>query len=568
MSNNTKRQSTKEEPDSNPLRVFGSVEGEEGVGTSERPYFEWDVEAGHAQNFSQLGRLLSSMPLSLFRHHEGGLIRDDAGVALRITTAKELKPLLVDSVRIAVFKEGKYKGEHPSDGIFNTMLASHKFLDNFEEVSHVANTPVILEDGSPAKKGWNAGGVLYLGSRIEPAGLDCIPRFLDVMPFDCEASRTNAVAALLTIPFRLQFPGGKPLVLVSATKSHSGKGTLIEFVKGQCPKAEILYESNDWPMQRQLHEQLLQTPEIGVLSFDNVRTDSAGRTKIIRSGFLESFVTNAEIVLNSATSRNKTLRTANTFVVMLNTNEGSLSPDLLNRSLPIRLKPTGDLQERVARTKEILGGDIKHEWIPQNRDRVEAEMLGMIDRWIREGKPLDHVVQHPMGPWAATIGGILRTNGFDDFLANYGSTRATADPVREALGILAFHAGSKPLRARKLAQLAVREGLHKTLLPGVEHSNVSACERAIGVAISPYIGETVTVSTPTEEIAIRLAKQQGRFGERHPHFRYTFVEESRELLSNEPSGLVLEERQSSALGTELIEEALQHDFDTLKEEPK
>lgn len=88
------------------------------------------------------------------------------------------------------------------------------------------------------------------------------------------------------------------------------------------------------------------------------------------------------------------------------------------------------------------------------------------------------------------------------------------------------------------------------------------------MAISPYIGETVTVSTTTEEITIRLAKQQGRFGERHPHFRYTFVEESREPLTDEPSGLVLEERQSSSSGTELIEEALQHDFDTLKEEPK
>lgn len=555
-----------DDDDSKTLRVFNAVEGEEDVEGSERPLFEWEVEAGHAYNFENLGNLLSSLPLGLYRHREGGLLLDDNGTATRITTAKQLTPLLVDAVRMAVIKDGKHKGEHPSDSILNTMLASRAFLDNFEEAAHVATTPVVLEDGSPAAPGWNAGGILYLGSRTATADLDSIPRFLDVMPFDSEASRTNAIAALLTVPFRLQFPGGKPLVLVSATKSHSGKGTLIEFVKGQCPKAEILYESTDWPMQRQLHEQLLQTPEVGVLSFDNVRTDSAGKAKIIRSAFLEGFVTNAEVVLSSATSRNRPVRTSNTFVVTLNTNEGSLSPDLLNRSLPIRLTPTGDLQERVTRTKEILGGDIKHEWIPQNQERVEAEMLGMIERWVREGKPLDQNVRHPMGPWAATIGGILKVNGFDGFLANYGSTRATADPVREALSILAFRSGRKPMRARHLSQLAVREGLHKTLMPGVEHSNVSACERAIGVSISPYVGETVTVSTPTETITYRLTKQQGRFGESHPHFRYLFSEEGRKPLTEEPDGLVLEERRFGSIDVDAIEAVLKQDIETLMEE--
>lgn len=533
---------TDERLKSKPLKVFDDVEGEEPVEGSHRPVYDWEVEAGHAFNFEKLGKLLSSLSLELYKHREGGLVRGYRRNAIRIMTAKHLTPLLVDTVRMSVIKAGKYKSEHPSDGILNTMLASHAFLDRFDEASYISSTPVVLDDGTFAAPGWNNGGVLYLGSQIKPEPLNSIPQFLDVMDFDGEASRTNAVAALLTIPFRTQFPGGKPLVLVSATKSHSGKGTLIEFVKGRCPKAEILYESIDWPMQRQLHEQLLKTPEIGVLSFDNVRTDSSGKGKIIRSAFLEGFVTSSEVVLSSATSRNQPVRTNNTFVVMLNTNEGNLSPDLLNRSLPIRLTPTGDLQERVARTKAKLGGDIKHEWIPGNRERVEAETLGMIDRWFKEGKPLDQDVRHPMGPWAATIGGILKVNGFNGFLANYGSTRATADPVREALAILAFNAGTEPLRARKLAHVAIREGLHKTLMPGVDHSNDSACERAMGVSVSPYIGETVSVSTPTHKVTYRLVKQQGRFGGSYPHFRYSFVEQGRAVLTEEPDGLVLEER--------------------------
>ena len=49
----------------------------------------------------------------------------------------------------------------------------------------------------------------------------------------------------------------------------------------------------------------------------------------------------------------------------------------------------------------------------------------------------------PDGAVGATIGGILKVNGFKDFLANYHATRAAADPMRESIGILAFHAGSE-----------------------------------------------------------------------------------------------------------------------------
>ncbi|MBM3740825.1 MAG: hypothetical protein FJW39_34195 [Acidobacteria bacterium] len=294
-------------------------------------------------------------------------------------------------------------------------------------------------------------------------------------------------------------------------------------------------------MQRNLHEQLLQKPEIGVINFDNVRTDSSGRARIIRTGFLESFITNSEIVLSSATSR-PPLRTANKFVVLLNTNEGSLSIDLLNRSLPIRLEAKGDLTERITRVKGVLGGDVKHEWLPANQQKIEAELWGMIDHWIKQGKPLDTTVKHPMGPWAATIGGILMVNGFSDFLANYSTTTALADPIREALGILAFNAGTEFLRPGELANVAVAQGLGKTLLPGVDQKNEAACRMAMGKALAPFIGETFRARTATEQMTYRLKRQQARFHGMPPHFRYAFEEISRVPVTDDAlCGLVLED---------------------------
>ena len=353
-------------------------------------------------------------------------------------------------------------------------------------------------------------------------------------------ARTPSQRAI-TVAFRHHFSGGKPVVLVTASKSHAGKGTLIEFIRGRTAKAEISYEDKDWPMQRNLHEQLLHKPEVGVINLDNVRSDSSGRARVIRTGFLESFITNSEIVLSSATSRSP-IRCANKFVVLLNTNEGSLSIDLLNRSLPVRLEAKGDLSERLSRTTAVLGGDVKLEWLPANQQQIEAELWGMIHRWIEQGKPLDKAVKHPMGPWAATIGGILKVNGFEDFLANYSATRAVADPIREALAILAFSAGTKFQRTDDLAQVVVEQGLVRTLLPGADPKNEAARRLAMGKTLAPFVGETFAGTTASERIVYRLQRKQGRFDEVHPHFRYAFEEISREPATEDAlGGLVLEE---------------------------
>jgi hypothetical protein len=136
-----------------------------------------------------------------------------------------------------------------------------------------------------------------------------------------------------------------------------------------------------------------------------------------------------------------------------------------------------------------------------------------------------------------------RVQGFPRQL-NYSATRVVADPIREALSILAFHNSGKPKRAGEHVKSAVKEGLVKTLLPGVDAANDGATERALGHLFKKYAEETFTVHTPTdtgwEKITYRLVKKQGRFGEAHPHHRYLFEEVSRQAVTEEPQGLELE----------------------------
>jgi hypothetical protein len=463
-----------------------AVEDEEG--TFDKPHFDWQMERGLDRNFKDLGKLLASLGLELYQHAEGGLLLIEVNQPRRIVSARELAPLLIDHIRISVSKNGKYYGEKPNDSTLNNMLLSRHFLEHFRRIEEVVTTPIVLADYTPSRPGFNPGGILYLGPAVSPGkGIETITKFLDAFQFKDNADRTNTVAAALTVLFRPFYPGAKPLILVMSSISHGGKGTIIEFARGNTPKAQINYQDKDWPMQADLYSQFRQLPGIGVIDLDNVRTDSSGRGKIIRSAFLESFVTNSEIVLGTVRSSSKPIRTSNRYVVLVNTNEGALSIDLLNRSMTIRLNPTGDIEERIARSKPNYGSSLKDEWLPAHRKQIEAELWGMIERWVKAGKPLDEAVCHPMTSWAQTIGGILLANGFRDFLGNYSATKMVADAVKEALGTLAYHTAGKPMRAHDLAEMTKSLGLAEILLPGAKLKNEKANERSMGITLKPYV---------------------------------------------------------------------------------
>lgn len=485
------------------LTVIEAVEGVEGE--ANKPIYDWFKDKPLDYNFRRTGKCLAMLLADLYRHPDGGLLLVEDGRPRRIKSAKDLSPLLIDTIHIRVWKEQGKRAEWLGQTVLGDMLHSRSFLGNFRLVQDIVTTPIVMPDGTPSKPGFNSGDILHLGPAVEVGkGLASIKTFLDVMEFDGNASRTNAVAAALTVLFRHHWYGGKPLILVTANKSHSGKGTLCNFIRGNCAKAEVSYQNRDWPLEQSLQKQLMERPERGLIVFDNVRLGSSGGGTHIRSGLFEGFITNEEVTLTAA-KLSSTFRSLNKYVVLLNTNEGVLSADFLNRALPVGLNSTGDLEERLVRARAKLGGDVKQEWLPANQPSIQAELWGMVAKWLREGKPLDEEARYPMAPWAKTIGGVLMVNGFTDFLGNYRTTRAAVDLVREAIGYLAFYAvhqaksqDVQALRTIDLGKLAVDKGLGKDLMPRVDSSNPSACEREIGRCLTPYVGETFTAHTATE----------------------------------------------------------------------
>ncbi len=494
---------------------------------SGRPSFDWVMESGAAYNFRELGRLLAVSNPGLYRRADSyGLYKTVPGknTPVTVATGRALRSLLVDTVDITVIKNGKFASDMPPVATLDTMLATECFLGAFRPVQRIVTSPVYLPDFSLTQPGYNPGGVLYLGpAPAVSESLEFTSRFLDVMEWAGSADRTNAVAAALLVHLRLLWPGGKPVVLITAIVSGAGKGTVMKYAAGNVRRASILYENLDWPIQRQLQPQLNAHPDVGVITSDNVRTDSS-HSREIRSGFLEGFITDPEIIMN-APGGGPEVRTPNAFVYFINTNEGVFSKDFLNRSLLSHLTPKGDVTE-THRNCPI--GD-PMEYLDKNREQLDAELRGMIERWKKAGKPLlpDAPEGHRMVDCTRTLGGILQVNGFKDFLGNYRSVRAAYDPIGQSLGIMAAAQPGREMTAREWAAQAVTQGLDNLFGPGSRgREKVLSQEREMGWKLKAFINHTVEfVTEDGGRLRFKLHKDKRRWGGLDPHFRYWFEPE-------------------------------------------
>jgi hypothetical protein len=512
-----------------PITVRPSEAEEESHETDDgQDMLIWDEDDQAAKNYRRLGERLSQFG-DLYRrpgHASGLLLLIEDGKHTVIAKGADLAPVIVDRVPVLVMRDGKPKGSRINAAHLNTMLAAECFLGQFRKVDRVTTTPAYLPDFTLTRPGLNDGGsqrILFVGPEpVVPDSIDAINAFLDVMSFETQADRTNAVAGALTVLLRNHLPGGKPVLVVTANKSHAGKDTVIAFAAGPAGSVSISYQATDWAVERSFVGAVKSNPDVGVVVIENARLDRGN--KFIASAFLERFVTDPEPLLFS-TGTGPPLRRRNDRVLAISTNFGSVSEDLLNRGLPVHLSPLGDVADRVSPI-----GNPRLEYLPANRDRIAAELLGMVERWKAVGQPLDEEVRHPFTVWAKRIGGILRVNGFRGFLANYGVRKTVDDPLRQGLGVLGAKEPDKWLQAAAWAKNASELGLVRAVIPPAEQDSEAGRARGLGVVLKAHSGETFQAETETEKLTLRLEWRRGRFHGSEAQVRYRFVMVRQEAL--------------------------------------
>jgi hypothetical protein len=251
-----------------------------------------------------------------------------------------------------------------------------------------------------------------------------------------------------------------------------------------------------------------------LVSVENARLHA--REQFISSAFIERFTTDPEPMLFS-TGTGPAIRRRNDVVVAISTNFGTVSEDILNRSLPIHLAPYGSVVDR-----ESPIGNPKLDYLPRHRQKIASEFRGMIRRWIVEGQPLAPDVRHPFSHWASVVGGILVVNGFHGFLDNYRDRKVADDPVRSALSILGTELQDAWQRPEEIALRVADLGLVKKLIPDGDRDGIKAMTRGLGKVLSIHVDERFTAESDAGSVTVYLRKKKGRFGEKHAHTRYCF----------------------------------------------
>ena len=450
--------------------------------------FTWNKdEAPGPQSEALCRRLLETG--CLFHTTDGRLLRMKVGCDPKmVADSTDLEAYIREHFPVEVIKKGVMSGRTIPSGDLKILMRSPALQGALPVVDRVTAVPTYTYDWKLTEPGYNHGPegqrIFYTGQRIvAKMTQDRINEFLGVMAWKTQGDAANALGLALTVLLRFRWPGQKPFGAITATKSHSGKDTVADFVIGTTGKAEVSWSQADWPLQNE-SVTALSDMNIGVLILGNIRSGS----NIIESAFIERIVTSPTTLMQSSKRRDGYSRDGD-FVVLATANNGRFSPDLANRSCPVHLEQLGDINNRKSPI-----GDPRNEFLPTYKGEILAELCGMVERWRDAGCPEDTSVKHPMKGWSRVIGGILRANGFEGFLSNWSMQRNVNDSVRDAIARIG--AAARPdtwLRVDDIHKIAQTEGVIGRLMDRSHRESDRSVQQELGRTMSNHQDETLTI---------------------------------------------------------------------------
>jgi len=229
-------------------------------------------------------------------------------------------------------------------------------------------------------------------------------------PFDGEASRAHALAAIL-LPFvRELIHGPTPLHLFTAPTPGSGKGLLVDIsslIATGRPASMVSVPRDDEEMRKRITAQLRRGTPMVVLDNITGKLDSAALCSALTATEWED-----RILGMSEMSP----RLPNRAVWAATANNPELSLDIARRTITCRLDPG---LERPWERSGFRHPDLRT-WALTHRAELVAAALTLVRVWLGDGAPrLEHPAIGSFEGWAEVMAGVLGTAGVEGFLANY-----------------------------------------------------------------------------------------------------------------------------------------------------
>jgi hypothetical protein len=294
-----------------------------------------------------------------------------------------------------------------SPRLVNTLLADESLWKSLPNISFYSRRPVFSPEFDLCKPGWNPdSGILFHGDAIEPyiyeppqgPGLPWIDRLpphlrqlLREFSWRSECDLANALALMLTGLLVNHFiDDPHPLGIIDGNQPGLGK-TLVVQVLGQIldgvEPARIAMTTEE-ELEKRLCA-MLRASTGSLAFFDNVRAR-------VDSPILEQSALSPMLSFRIL-GQSMTIDRPNTLLWVITSNSASATPDLIRRSIPIRLYYEGDPKARA-----FAGNPLRY--AKEHRMEILAELAGLAIRWVQMGRP-SGLHKHRCDRWAATIGG-------------------------------------------------------------------------------------------------------------------------------------------------------------------
>ncbi len=358
----------------------------------------------------------------------------------------------------------------------------------------IVGTPTFASDGTlDSTTGYQGATCLYyepIGEAVPPVpdGPDetDIKRakqiigheWLGDFPFIDEASRANAIGAVVTAMARELINGPTPLFAFDAPSPGTGKGLLVTglaiIVTGKLPP--VMTEPRGEEELRKRITSLLCTGTPVVL-FDNLK-------RRVESATLAALLT-APTWSDRILGRSQMVELPVRAIWLATGNNVQMDGEIVRRVAWVRLDAKVDRPwERTSfRHPDLVS------WLHRHRHELVWAFLVLIRHWVARGKPAWD--GRPLGSfesWSAVVGGVLKAAGIAGFLENrealYQRTDAVTEEWRQFTRAWWARHATDAVKATDLFDLA------QTLLPSVfETARDGASERSLKTRLGKALAE-------------------------------------------------------------------------------
>ncbi|MBP6965074.1 MAG: hypothetical protein KBC96_11775 [Armatimonadetes bacterium] len=352
------------------------------------------------------------------------MVEDEQGrPAIGLVTEDIILARLAKVCDIVVEAEAGRRNALPHKSLASYILSEANWP--FPALEAITRSPTVRPDGSIAQlPGYDPVTKLFYqqasGSVVpnvaenptpaeRSSAIALIDELLHDFPFDCQASKANAIALLLSPILQPAIADLIPLALIDAPAAGTGK-SLLALVAGIISSGAIPdftgapTKEDEWP--KKITAILSAGPSLVVI--DNVKCT-------LKSGDLARLLTSRTWKERIFGKNTETVVLPNRATWIATGNNIQLGGDIPRRCVWIRI----DAGVAKPHERDSFLHPCLEQWVTENRGRLLSALLTLCRSWYAAGRP-----EYPtrafgsFGEWTRTVGGVLAHAGIKGFLQN------------------------------------------------------------------------------------------------------------------------------------------------------